>query len=307
MQEHEAEGRKTLNFYILYNVSPVLAAFPPEEPPLLGEAFAGTSSRFFERLGKFRSQAVKQLTAMPFEILSASFTDRGKPLTPEQEVWQLRLKDEFRLRFSDLSPWILALVQRQRTFARYDYWAKAAYLSVEEVLWLGVGLEPLPEFTQLLDWPSHKDGKVDDVVEHVKAQCELLRRNFGSGRNLDPRAVQTWAEAVGYDLHPGFRRMVHGITARQAQTSTGTSEPSTLPEQQTAKGMDAREKLSMAKLLTAIAIDAYGYDPDAKRGPIPKELEGIAARLGLELTHDTIRSYLRLGAGQLPKDWKLDD
>ncbi|GAB1364724.1 hypothetical protein MASR1M32_39600 [Rhodobacter sp.] len=49
---------------------------------------------------------------------------------------------------------------------------------------------------------------------------------------------------------------------------------------------------------------ARAYDPGSKRSPIPTELEDIAARLGLELSHDTILKYLRLGAQHLPKNWK---
>lgn len=60
----------------------------------------------------------------------------------------------------------------------------------------------------------------------------------------------------------------------------------------------------MAKLLVAIAIEQFGYDPGSKRSPIPTELEDVAARLGLELSHDTILKYLRLGAQHLPKNWK---
>ncbi len=137
----------------------------------------------------------------------------------------------------------------------------------------------------------------------MKTQRELLRRSFGFDRRLRAEAVLTWANSVGQDLHPGFRRML------EADRKSNGGAPVTLPESVAVatndepKRMDPREKLSMAKLLVAIAIDTYGYVPDAKRSPIPKELESIAARLGLEITHDTIRSYLRLGADQLPKDW----
>lgn len=70
--------------------------------------------------------------------------------------------------------------------------------------------------------------------------------------------------------------------------------------------LEGRELVSVSKLLTAIAIDAYGYDPAAKRGPIPTELQGISDKLGLGVSADTIRKYLQTGAKYLPKDWKAD-
>ncbi len=53
-----------------------------------------------------------------------------------------------------------------------------------------------------------------------------------------------------------------------------------------------------------MAIDNYGYVPDARRGPIPKEIQDMMAALGLEISQDTIRKYLQIGAKHLPKDWK---
>jgi hypothetical protein len=65
-----------------------------------------------------------------------------------------------------------------------------------------------------------------------------------------------------------------------------------------------REKTSLSKLLVAVAIDAYGYDPTARRSPIPNEIQNIAAALGLTVSTDTIRQYLQMGARHLPRDWK---
>jgi hypothetical protein len=67
---------------------------------------------------------------------------------------------------------------------------------------------------------------------------------------------------------------------------------------------DKREIDKIAQLFTAIAIDAYGFRPDQKRSPIPKEITDIAARLGLSVTADTVRKYLKRGASFLPPDWR---
>lgn len=306
MQEDEKEIRKTLNFFVLYNISPALGAFPPEEPLLLGEAFAFTSKRFFERLTEFRSQAVKHLMSIPLDVLTSGFTKQGKPITAEQKEWHIGQRSDFHARFPVISQWLQAVIQRERTFAKYDYWGKAAYLSMDEALWLSVGLEPLKEFDRALEGQSPRTDKADPVVEHMKAQRELLRRRFGYGQRVDAKSILTWINAVGHDVHPGFRRMLETVVGRTSVAPATLTEAVALSPSVEAKRIDPRERLSMAKLLVAMAIDGYGFDPKAKRSPIPKELEGIAARLGLEITDDTIRSYLRLGAEQLPKDWSRD-
>lgn len=306
MQEDEKEIRKKLNFLVLYNISPALRAFPPEEPLLLGEEFAFTSERFFERLTEFRSQAVKHLMSIPLDVLTSSFTKQGKPITNEQKEWHIGQLSDFHARFPAINQWLRAVIERDRTFAKYDYWGKAAYLSMDEALWLSVGLEPLKEFERVLEGQSTRAGKIDPVVEHMKAQRELLRRSFGYGQKVKAQSMLSWINSVGHDVHPGFRRMLETVVGRTSVTPAAVMEAVASPASIEAKRIDPRERLSMAKLLVAVAIDAYGFDPKAKRSPIPKELEGIAARLGLEITDDTIRSYLRLGAEQLPQDWSLD-
>ena len=60
--------------------------------------------------------------------------------------------------------------------------------------------------------------------------------------------------------------------------------------------LDKREVATVAKVITALAIDGYGYQPNSKRSPIPGELEGVCDRLGLSVSRETILKYLRMGS-----------
>ena len=55
----------------------------------------------------------------------------------------------------------------------------------------------------------------------------------------------------------------------------------------------SRERHTLYKMLIAMALDGYGYDPTASKSPFPKELEGILDRLGLPVSDDTIRQKLK--------------
>ena len=83
MQDEEADTRKTLNFYILFQISPALGVFPSHEPPLLGEEFAISTRKLFDALSTFRSKGVKHLLAIPLDQLKLGLTDRGMPKTLE--------------------------------------------------------------------------------------------------------------------------------------------------------------------------------------------------------------------------------
>jgi hypothetical protein len=238
----------------------------------------------------------------PLEVLTSSFNKEGKPVAADQQEWFRRQRYDFAAQFPSISQWLYAVIEHDRTFAKYDYWGKAPYLSIDETLWLSVGLEPLKEFAHSLEAQSSRTGKPDPVVDHLKAQRELLRRNFGHGHKVRAQSLLAWINLVEHDVHPGFRRMLEIVVSRTPVEPAALAKADALPSSVEAKRIDPRERLSMAKLLVALAIDGYGFDPNARRSPIPKELESIAARLGLEITDDTIRSYLRLGAEQLPKD-----
>ena len=66
---------------------------------------------------------------------------------------------------------------------------------------------------------------------------------------------------------------------------------------------DKREFDMIARLFTAMAIREYGYRPDQAKSPIPKEIVDTFAALGLEVSTDTVRKYLKIGTGLLPKGW----
>lgn len=281
MQGEEEEIRKTLNFYILFEIAPPLGAFLPREPPLLGEVFATSAGKLFDAIGAFRSTAVKDLVSIPLDQLRADFTDRGVPRTAERRKWCSQQRDDFKARFSSLTMWLLVLLDPDRTFAKYDYWSKAAFFSLDEVLWLSVGLQPLPEFIRALDHPSQRTPLGDAVAAHMVAQRELFGRSLdpnGFDRRQTAQAVLDWANLVQHELHPGFRRMLETMVQRKAVPEVSVvpvAAPSDAmpvgavdPAEALAgvkvdvKRIDPRERLGMAKLLVAIAIEQFGYDPD---------------------------------------------
>lgn len=71
------------------------------------------------------------------------------------------------------------------------------------------------------------------------------------------------------------------------------------------KAVSSRERQTLKKILIAMAMDGYGYDPAAARSPFPKELEGIMDRMGLSVSDDTIRAKLKKAAELLSKP--IDD
>lgn len=69
-----------------------------------------------------------------------------------------------------------------------------------------------------------------------------------------------------------------------------------------AKGLNPKERDSLLKMVIGMAVDAYGYDPTARRSPISSELTDILAGHGLAISEDTVRKWLNEAAQVLPKN-----
>lgn len=66
------------------------------------------------------------------------------------------------------------------------------------------------------------------------------------------------------------------------------------------KPLSTRERDTVLKLVIGIAMDAYGYQPEASRSPTAKEISDNLISLGLNISDDTIRKYLNEAKQFLP-------
>lgn len=62
------------------------------------------------------------------------------------------------------------------------------------------------------------------------------------------------------------------------------------------KPLGTREKDTLLKILIGMAMKGYGFDPAAARSQTPKEITDDMAKLGLIVTDDTVRKYLKQAA-----------
>lgn len=174
---------------------------------------------------------------------------------------------------------------------------------MDEAVLLSVGLNPSPVYVGVLVRSLPRE-RPDPTTEFLRARRDLFRRALDPqliGRKLTPAQVLGWVRQIDLEVHARFLEMLEkAARAERANHAVDTlaneSPPAAIPK------IDPREKTSMAKLLLIMAVDFYGYDPRAKRSPVPREIESIAQRNGLDLSAETIRTYLRLGAEHLPPD-----
>ncbi len=180
--------------------------------------------------------------------------------------------------------------------ADYKHWALRDRFSNEEFVWLSIGLEPVASLSDYFGTRSANARQSDIGVEANRRKQVFDRsRDFDTlQKSVAIDVARDWFAKVDLATPDGFAQMLETGWNRlkgQIEDQPEKSAPNTVE-----KSLDPREIRSMARLITAIAIEEYGYDPKAKRGPIPKEIEGICALHGLGVSSDTIRRYLKIGS-----------
>jgi hypothetical protein len=68
------------------------------------------------------------------------------------------------------------------------------------------------------------------------------------------------------------------------------------------KPLHTKERESLLKISIGLAVGGYGYNPAEKRSPIVKEIIDDMAEVGISLSVDTLRKFLRAGAEFLPSE-----
>jgi hypothetical protein len=89
------------------------------------------------------------------------------------------------------------------------------------------------------------------------------------------------------------------LSALQAELAEVREQNTTLHAQirddvqtQTDK-LSTTERKSLLTMVIASATDVYGFDPADSKSPVPKQIVDAAVRIGLQMTDDTVRKWLK--------------
>ncbi len=304
----ESKVRKDILLRVLGRVGgKAMFSSLPDDPPLMGERYQATIERLFQGKEEFRIGVLKHLRQLDEAELLDVFDPSGNPTVEKWETWLKAARSEFAQKFRPNLPWYHSLLGEGRLLADVNYWSKAAYLTLDEMLWLSVGFQPDDTFTKTILDTRSGGLRNNDEADFMRRRKELFVRAFGLSRHSDRHTgdkIQAWVDRSGLEIHNSFKAIILGMT-----TSDGSAAatPGSLSEvTASTDSVDRREMTALAKIFTVIAITEYGYDPTARRGPIPKEIQGYADRLGIQISQDSIRKYLQMGARHLPNDWTPD-
>lgn len=194
--------------------------------------------------------------------------------------------------------------------ANYRYWATCPTWYRHEAVSLALGLEPdtlSPEAIfnneqRVLAKPRSEMDARDLLIEAYLAFDRHITRRFGllgyKGLHLDvqPETFLKWMRQVDIPVPDGMAEAIEGASIDDDE------EPQDSPMRSSDEGLGSRERESLLKLVIGMAVKGYGYDPKASRSDKVSEIAGDLTKLGIPLTDDTVRKYLREARDLLPPE-----
>jgi hypothetical protein len=283
---------------------------------LFGELYYATEVRTVKTIGPYKPRMLEPLARFMktyrvevreiINSMSDDKFDKGFWLSEPFSEHATQLLSPVQIRIEKLNfrnPWWIAGLGHPDYEADFKYWSMISDLNLREAVCLTLGVSPtsftdelLNKFAQNFDRRSGSDT----ISLFVGRRYELLRRKFNP-LGLDDLIIpmnelKSWILEVELEVPEKFHRI---ILKDQAGNYLGSTPP-----QETRA--DRRELNSIAKLITTMAMEKYGYDPDRPRNPASSKIKSAAALAGLELSEDTILKYLKLGAALRTKSTDPD-
>lgn len=135
------------------------------------------------------------------------------------------------------------------------------------------------------------------------AKGMTLIAEFGNLRDVDELERETladWFRLSGWKSEYDFG-VFSDIKYRESLATD--CDTNTADSDETPRGerlAHPRTEKNYLALIAAMAIDGYGFEPNAKQSPLPRELaELLTRKFDYSLTDESIRRYLQMGAGHL--------
>jgi len=189
--------------------------------------------------------------------------------------------------------------------ADFVHWAKAAHWTIDEAIALSFGKEP-----SFVTWKEiEKLTKVTAFAKSFAKRRDLALRAVASQKlteNSPPTVFIGWAQGLSIELPNALVEEVTKIFGAAINWHEKYLELKTAYDLLVAqsniaqKPESTRKSNNVLQAFTAIAIDAYGYKPNAEKSNAPQDIADALTKLGAVGNPKTIRGWLKEGVELLP-------
>ena len=275
----------------------------PVVHPTVGPFDVTVFERFEEARMSLRDELHSHVSPMPLDEIDRLVDPETADEDPIKINWRNLKTDRIRYLHDRIPPWFAGGFGHEDYKADFEYWAQMPSLTNHEALLLSLGVEPkhfLEEDVVNLQAQADKGDELWPSLTYLirrRAQIERQFPSYGRGDKISPRNFFAWARQVQLEMHPDFYS--HFLPTKTSSDSVSKDSDD--------NDLDPRTRSSMLKLIAVMAVCGYSYKPGQKYGKTVSEILDDASKLGINITDDTVRNYLKLSEKMISADWKADN
>ncbi len=183
----------------------------------------------------------------------------------------------------------------------WEKWKHVPDVKVWEGVALSLDIEPDKVRFNQYGWMG--DGLAFKESKELDERIFVAKRNLTSGGSLRPTSITMgdparsmvrlsqfaeWALSLGWRVPADLAGLASSPSVTVVTETSGTEKP-----------LEGKGRASALKLILGLAIGGYGYNPQATRSTIPKEIADDLLLSGITLTDETVREWLRAAAQEV--------
>jgi hypothetical protein len=228
-------------------------------------------------------QYIKQVQKAWAELLELSTSQIKEAI--EQKEEQLQQEKENSYLFN----------QPDALFIDLDFWARAATWTDEQAVMLSLNRHPEQKYLDCMKALSLTEIQKSELAMNFFDRVALVAYAKEAGQiSKEGKAIDfvAWFKQMEFDVRADLIEQV-----KRFQTNT----PNLAPDQE--KQLTDRERETLLKLIAAMAVKGYRFDPNMDRNAATADIRGDLELLGFPMDNKTILKWLRAATDLVDKDY----
>lgn len=170
---------------------------------------------------------------------------------------------------------------------RAEFWASSPFWNGDQIAWLLLGYDPLKAKAK----PPELSGEEDALVQEVYDVLQTRYDGGAASRQLTPSDAIDLFKSLGRNFP---EELVIAVETRATTSSQSEKMEQAVPTAQGKEITALRRRLdTVTKMMIAMAIRGYNYDPKTRDRGAAKDIETDLISLNLSVSEQTIVSKLR--------------
>jgi len=183
--------------------------------------------------------------------------------------------------------------------ADWSHWSQMRTARLWECVALSLGIDPR---STSLDFLRKRPGGYGSELPFPRQRADFQSRldivlsHYGHDPLLEPelRYPSEPHSELRLDKFAAWVKSFGWTMPHELAELAGSAEP--VPAEATQTELRPRERDTLLRLIIGMAVAGYRYDPAAQRSKVPSEIAADLEKIGIPVSDDTVRKWLKQAA-----------